>query len=580
MLPFTTSRPPASLSLALALGLLLACTACTTQPTPPPQTSAEQAAPLRPLPADTLYSLLVAEFAAYRNQPDITLQHYLEQARATHDAGIAKRATLIAQFLGKTDETEASARLWGSLAPGAEPDAILAAALMNQGKFDEAFDVSLRLRERGFNPAFQGLAAQAVNGAIKLDEATAQAMLNKLLLHFEQGLSRHPDDAQLLTGDALLLQTLGRDDEALRIAEQAIKSDPDNNPVYLLKAALIEKRDGAKAAAEVLSRRLKKAPDDIRLQLQYGRLLTQLDLPAAREIFADLHNRAPLDADILFSLALINKQLKHWSAAQENFEQLLYLQKYTSAAWFHLGNISEQQQENARALEQYQRATEEPDWSFAVGAYCRLQTRLGHLEECRHYLKQQRDSHPAAATRLYVLEADMIQGNGNTSDALALLNHALQQSPNDPDLLYSRSMVFDAMNNLPAAEQDLRVVLKQHPDNSAALNALGYMLANKTDRYPEAQDLITRALKIEPENAAILDSMGWVLYRQKQLKEALPYLRKALKLFPNHEVAAHLGEVLWVMGKQDDARAAWKVGIDDNPDSPVIKETLQRLQAK
>jgi tetratricopeptide (TPR) repeat protein len=139
-------------------------------------------------------------------------------------------------------------------------------------------------------------------------------------------------------------------------------------------------------------------------------------------------------------------------------------------------------------------------------------------------------------------------------------------------------MAHEQLGNLQGAEEDLRALLTIDHDNANALNALGYVLCNKTDRQQEAHELITRALALAPDNAAIIDSMGWVLYRMKRNEEALTWLSKAMKRFPNHEIAAHYGEVLWVTGQQKEARKVWKKGIDDNPDSDIIKKTLERLQ--
>ena len=122
-------------------------------------------------------------------------------------------------------------------------------------------------------------------------------------------------------------------------------------------------------------------------------------------------------------------------------------------------------------------------------------------------------------------------------------------------------------------------MLKLEPDNSLALNALGYSLANLTDRHTEALELISRALALKPGDPAILDSMGWVHYRLGDLPKALGYLEDAFSRFPDHEVAAHLGEVLWAMARKDDAVAAWKKGLEGTPDSPIVRDTMKRLGA-
>ena len=86
--------------------------------------------------------------------------------------------------------------------------------------------------------------------------------------------------------------------------------------------------------------------------------------------------------------------------------------------------------------------------------------------------------------------------------------------------------------------------------------------------------MIELALQLNPGDPATLDSLGWVNYRQGNLEEAERLLREALARFPDHEVAAHLGEVLWARGKQREARKVWASALKEQPDSPILRSTL------
>ncbi|MCB1798279.1 MAG: tetratricopeptide repeat protein, partial [Gammaproteobacteria bacterium] len=149
----------------------------------------------------------------------------------------------------------------------------------------------------------------------------------------------------------------------------------------------------------------------------------------------------------------------------------------------------------------------------------------------------------------------------------------------DHDLRYNRALYIVELGDFEGMERDLRRLLDEDPDHADALNALGYTLADRNERLDEAFALVSRALKLRPDSPAVLDSMGWVLYRQGDLEQAAVYLRRALDLSQDDEIAAHLGEVLWVSGKQADARTVWRQALGHAPDSDKIRAVVERLQA-
>jgi len=534
----------------------------------------------RPFPADTLYELLVAEFAGLRGQPAIAQKKYHEQAYINLDVDLARRATQIAEFIGSNELALNSAQLWSDLEPeNTEPQTLIAIHLVKQGKLDKAFDQSMALMEKGLRPLFQAIAFEAAQ-----QDRDAQS---RLLDRFRQALTQYPDNAELLTGESLLLHYLGDNERALQSINQAIEADEENTAAYVLKASLLEKLGDKKAAAKTLRKRVNMEPRNQRLRLQYARLLSAFDLPEAQNQFDILVKNAPMDPDLILSLALVSNELGDYSTAREYFEQLLFLRKHSSVSYFYLAQISEKQQDIPRATELYHRVTDGEEQLYAATALCHIYLEQENAADCQNHMRTERqrlsDIHTekseAVIAQLYLIEADILHRYKPALE-LAVLNEALEKFPDHADLRYARSMLYEQANNLGASEADLRVVLEKYPDNANALNALGYTLINKTSRVQEGYELITRALALAPDNPAILDSMGWALYRLNRNDEALSYLEKAMESFPNHEVAAHLGEVLWISGKQKEARKAWKQGLKDDPDSVIIRETMQRLNAE
>jgi Flp pilus assembly protein TadD len=160
---------------------------------------------------------------------------------------------------------------------------------------------------------------------------------------------------------------------------------------------------------------------------------------------------------------------------------------------------------------------------------------------------------------------------------LGSYDQALREHPAEPDLLYGRSLVHERLQDVGAAEADLRRILQDDADDARAMNALGYMLTVHTERLDEARKLIKRALELSPDDAAVIDSMGWVEFRQGRPHEALALLEKAFSKNQDPEIAAHLGEVLWTLGRRDQARAIWEAALTRDPEHRVLRDTVDRL---
>jgi len=137
-------------------------------------------------------------------------------------------------------------------------------------------------------------------------------------------------------------------------------------------------------------------------------------------------------------------------------------------------------------------------------------------------------------------------------------------------------MAAERIDKIDVLEKDLRRVMEMKPDYAHAYNALGYTLAEKTDRLDEAKVLIEKALKLSPDDPFILDSLGWVYYRLGQVPEALKHLQHAYSSRADPEIAAHLGEVLWKSGQRDEAQKIWRASLADNPGHESLLAVMQK----
>ena len=192
-------------------------------------------------------------------------------------------------------------------------------------------------------------------------------------------------------------------------------------------------------------------------------------------------------------------------------------------------------------------------------------------------LRKAKTENAEQAIQLVVAEAALLREAKRWQDAFDLLESRLAEQPEQPDLIYETALLAERLNKVELMDARLRRLIELRPDNAQAYNALGYAYADRNERLAEARQLIEKALALSPDDGFILDSMGWVLYRQGDLAGALSYLERSYAKREDPEIAAHLGEVLWALGRQDDARRLLQAAQKVHPTNEVLAETVRKL---
>lgn len=564
--------------LALGLGLILTgCAATGTSPaeSTPAAPTEQITVPEAPVvygqfPKDTLYDLLTAEIAGQRNRYDVALGNYLIQAEQTRDPGIVERAMRVAEFLGAQRPALDMAVLWTEVDPD-NPDAHRAAALhlARAGQHEQAMQAMQTVLARQGETHFDFLALAAAES----DSDTRKALLHSV----ERLVAANPENSQLLFANALLLQQDEREDEALSLLNKhpAAAAAPQ---ALMLHSRLLAADGQIDEAISLLQQGLRQSPDDSRMRLLLARLLVsegELDAAAAQFTLLTQHN--PDDLDLLLSLALINLEGQQFAAAAEQFERLLQADPENNTARYHLGIAYQALDRPDEALAAWQDVQGDSDFLTSRLRISQLMAEQGRTDELARRLEADRAARPDLALQLYLIE---IESLAPASPALAMqrVNSALQRYESDTTLLYTRAMLAEQVGRPEQLEVDLRQILEQEPDNSMALNALGYTLADRNERLEEALQMIEKAAALNPDDPAITDSLGWVHYRLGNLDLAADYLRQAYAAYPDPEVAAHLGEVLWAQGKRREARKIWDEALKADPHNDIIPMTRQRLE--
>jgi len=381
--------------------------------------------------------------------------------------------------------------------------------------------------------------------------------------------------AQLSVG--WLAYRAGQTDRAQAVLDRALILKPGWEEVALLKFSHLREGNDNEAVAAFADEFLERYPDRVRLRLAYGRLLAEWnDNVSALEQFEKLLAHDPQNLDALYAAGILSQGLVLWNEAKSHFEALLEHYPQEDRARLYLGQILSEQGEHDEALDLLREIA-------AADFYFDVQIRIGfvlsdagrHTEALEH-LADVTPKSQDEQVRIYLAREQVLRDSGQAESALELLSAALIDIPDHPDLLYARGLVTAIMNRVEEHEQDMRRLIAIDPDNAHAYNALGYTLADKTDRLTEALELIEKALALLPGDPFILDSLGWVHYRRGDLDLALEYLQLAMDQRPDAEIAAHLGEVLWQLGNKEQAIAAWQDGSQTDPDNPVLKDTMRK----
>jgi len=531
---------------------------------------AEAALPRQPLTPDILFKFLVAEVAGQRGAVGIAQSTYLDLARQTQDPRIARRAVEVSMFARDQAGALAAARLWAAAEPGSErAQQTLAALLLNDGNFGEVEPILRTLLKKDSANGFLHLSA--LMGKLRDTQATL-ALVERLA-------ADHPTLPEARFAVAQAAASAGRFDAAVAALQQADNLRPGWEPGALLHAQILAKTSLPDALA-FMRDFLGRHPGAREVRLAYARgLVNANQFTEARVEFTRLTSDFPRNPEVGFAAGLLSLQMGDLDVARGLLTQTLeYGPRDPDMVHYYLGQVAEQMKQPDAANAHY---AEVKTGNYLVSARARqaaLLARAGKLDEARALLAFTRGENDSQNVRLIQAQAELLRDSKNHAAAFAVLTDGLKRFPDSAELLYDRAMVAEKLDKLDVLEADLRRVIGLRPDDAQAYNALGYTLADRTNRLAEAITLLDRALSLAPEDPFILDSVGWAQYRSGNLGRAQEYLQRAYKVRPDPEIAAHLGEVLWARGQREEAGKLWQTSLQTHPQNEVLLETLHRLK--
>lgn len=556
---------------------LAGCAGLSPSPQPPAsapvaQTESSPPAAESEIPPQLLYQLLVGEVAAQRGKMGEAIANYLAAAEASDDPRIAARAARIALYAKQLMPALEAATLWAKRAPS-DPEAhrLLASLLLAFDREAEAvteFQVFLSLSAQRPDRGFRQVAGQLSRAR---DQAAALRVMQRLL-------AVHESEPNAWYAQAWLAAQFNQVDEAMTALDRAQALKPDWPQAVVLRARLLGQQGKKEGALAYLEAQLKGPLAEVpEVRLSYARVLTDLNrLDEALHEFDRLAERFPDNAEIRYSAGIVALNLKRYDEAKTHLEHVLALGQRVLEANYYLGRLYELQGDAQQALRHYLSVRHGPLYLNAQSRAANLLAKEGDLQQARKLLHSLRTQNDQERRQVDLIEAELLRNAGELQMAFDFLSEKLAGQPDDTELRYARALIAERLDKLDVAEQDLRAIIAREPDNAQALNALGYTLADRTERHEEALALVRRAFELKPDDPAIIDSMGWVEYRLGHFTAAEKYLQRALELQPDAEIAAHLGAVLWAKGDRQAAIALWEKYLQQFPHDPALLKVMQQ----
>ncbi|WP_447957554.1 tetratricopeptide repeat protein [Vreelandella sp. EE7] len=535
----------------------------------------------RGLDAEGLRTLLTAEMAGQRGDFSRASRGYLAASERYPVSALAERATFAARFGNDTALMESSALRWRELAPEAQgPNQFLATLSLSRGDWLDSLEQRLAIVSAGGNGDITSFAQLAV-----AEEAPLGLLIRPLRDYLDDSARLSPTEAELeaqtdvLLGTALIEAALGNTHQAQTRLDQVAQQAPESDALWLARAQLALETGDHTRARYAAQQGLLLAPDDVRFILMLAQANIRLnDIAAAEEQTDALLERHGGGHELRVALAQLYLEEGHEEPAYRLLQPLIGEQNIPDLAYYLLGAITQSQGDIDNALIYYRQVHEGNEFLAARATAAQMLIDADRLLDAQAFLRIERMRFDAYFNDLVLLEVQLLDAENLADEADALLDREVARTPTDTGLRYLRAMRAFERGGLEAMERDLRQVIRAEPENAAALNALGYTLADADlpERLNEARELIERAYQLEPDNPAILDSMGWVYFKMGEPANALDWLESAYAQMPDQEVAAHLAEVLHALGRIDEAQTLVRRFQTRNGEHPAILELLER----
>ena len=360
------------------------------------------------------------------------------------------------------------------------------------------------------------------------------------------------NQADQLYGFSRVLTQFKQNDQALKLINQAIDKDQKEAYVYW-RARLYLLQQKEDLAENDYLWLIKKNPNNSDYIGQYATLLSYLNRD---DDAIKLLSNNQSEPALLFKQIVLLFQLDRDEEVVAKFEQLKALiadKNLESDEYLQIGELAYWLEDYDSSLALLQKVKSGDELSEAKLLIGRVLMEQGDTDRAIIVFNQVQNGPEDQAIPAYQFEIDLLRQQDRFDDALVVANRALSMFNNNSQLVYTRAMLYERLDKIPALEKDLLGLIEENPENADALNALGYTWADRDMNLDQAYEFIMKAYAIKPEDKAVLDSVGWVYYKKGDLVQAEKYLKMAIENNTRDvESFEHLMVVLKAQGKTEE----------------------------
>jgi tetratricopeptide (TPR) repeat protein len=575
-----------ALGLWIAVGTSFAQTPAVTLPAPNALPVLAPEVQNSAMDGELFYQIMVGELNVVGGEPGAAYSLILDAARKTRDANLYERAIRVALQARSGEPALQAARAWKQALPASrEANRYILQVLLGLNRLSETLEpLKSEIATSDPKDRAASIAAVPTYFARSSDKKAATSIVEQALGQY-LGTPQYGAAAWAAVGRMRL--DGGDSAGALEAASKAQAADPRADGAVLIALSLI----GAKLPqAEQMVRKYLDGNANVDVRMDYARVLLDAQRYAeAAEQLRIVTTDKPDHPQAWLVQGTLELQDKKIDAAEKSFKRHMEISQSSSSteanrglvqAYLSMSQIAEQRKDLVQAESWLNRIDNADDMIIAQSRRAAILAKQGKLEEGRKLLRNLPEKTPEDARQKVMAEVQLLRDNKQYKSAYELVAEKAKSNEDDYELLYDKAMLAEKLGRLDEMERLLRAIIAAKPDYQHAYNALGYSLAERKLRLPEARALILKALELAPNDPFITDSLGWVEFQSGNLPEALRILQGAFQSKPDAEIAAHLGEVLWVSGKREQALTVWREGVALNAESETLVETLKRLRVK